>query len=512
MDTPIFAFDRNVRPIDHIEFDVLGNDEIKGRSALGRNTHGVEFAEIHENNEAKINGLADARLGTVDNNSICATCGYNTNFCPGHTGHMDLVDPFFHIGFLDHIKKILDCICIKCSRVLIHRNETKIEDILKTKIGKARLIEVANLSKSVSFCSNCGSHVPKIKVEVKKSSATISVIAETDLENIKDESLLVDGKKKISHNLTPEIVYEKLKNISDDDCRILGLQPERTRPEYMIHKTFLIPPIAIRPSAKGDFGGGAVMEDGLTHRLVDITKFNYKLLKQKETGGDAISKYSKDQSTLLQYHIAAYFDKDLISTPKGDGDKYRSLAPGIKAKEGRIRGNLMGKRTDFTARTVITSDPVIDFNQLRVPVKIAMSITFPEVVTPYNIEYLRDLVRKGRDNYPGANFVFPVSNMTAGQTIWPIDLRFRKEQVELHYGDIVERHLKTGDIVLLNRQPTLHKQSMMGHRIKVINDLSLMTFGLSVATTKPYNADRIFSHIHNVNRVGNRGREKRETS
>ena len=165
----------------------------------------------------------------------------------------------------------------------------------------------------------------------------------------------------------------------------------------------------------------------------------------------------------------------------------------------------MGKRTDFTARTVITSDPVIDFNQLRVPVKIAMSITFPEVVTPYNIDYLRGLVRKGRDNYPGANFVFPVSNMTAGQTIWPIDLRFRKEQVELHYGDIVERHLKTGDIVLLNRQPTLHKQSMMGHRIKVINDLSLMTFGLSPSVTKPYNADRIFSHIHYVNRGRQQG-------
>ena len=489
MDTPIFAFDRNVRPIDHIEFDVLGNEEIKGRSALGRNTHGIEFAEIHENNEAKTNGLADPRLGTVDNNSICATCTYNTNFCPGHSGHMDLVEPFFHIGFLDHIKKILDCICLKCSRVLIHRNEAKIEDILKTKIGKARLIEVANLSKNISYCANCGTHVPKIRVEVKKSSATISVIAETDLENIKDESLLVDGKKKISYNLTPEIVYEKLKNISDDECRIIGLQPERTRPEYMIHKTFIIPPIAIRPSAKGDFGGGAVMEDGLTHRLVDITKFNYKLLKQKETGGDNVSKYSKDQSTLLQYHIAAYFDKDLISTPKGDGDKYRSLAPGIKAKEGRIRGNLMGKRTDFTARTVITSDPVIDNNQLRVPVKIAMSITFPEVVTPSNIDYLRELVKKGRDNYPGANFVFPVSNMTAGQTIWPIDLRFRKEQVELHYGDIVERHLKSGDIVMLNRQPTLHKQSMMGHRIKVINDQSLMTFGLSVAVTKPYNAD-----------------------
>jgi DNA-directed RNA polymerase II subunit RPB1 len=488
MDTP-YAYDRNIRPIDHIDFDVLGNEEIKGRSALGRNTHGIEFAELYENYEPKTNGLADPRLGTVDNNTICATCGYNTNSCPGHTGHMDLVEPFFHIGFKDHIKKILDCICLKCSRVLINKNENKIQDILKTKNGKARLAEVSSLSKNITYCNHCGTHVSKIKIEIKKSTATITFTAETDLENIKDDELLLEGKKKIRQNLTPEIVYEKLKNISDDDCRILGLTPERTRPENMIHKTFLIPPMAIRPSAKGDFTGGSVMEDGLTHRLIDITKFNYALMKKKESGTTNISKYSKEQSTLLQYHIAAYFDKTLISSQKNDADKYRSLAPGIKAKEGRLRGNLMGKRCDFTARTVITSDPVIDNNQLRVPVKIAMSITFPEVVTPSNIEYLKELVRRGRDNYPGANFVFPVSNAVGGQPIWPIDLRFRKEQVELHYGDIVERHLKTGDIVLLNRQPTLHKQSMMGHRIKVINDPQLMTFGLSVCVTKPYNAD-----------------------
>jgi DNA-directed RNA polymerase II subunit RPB1 len=118
-----------------------------------------------------------------------------------------------------------------------------------------------------------------------------------------------------------------------------------------------------------------------------------------------------------------------------------------------------------------------------------MILTFPEVVGPYNIEYLTTLVRNGRTNYPGANFVFQASNISAGQHVRPLDLRIKKEQVELRYGDIVERHLQSGDIVLLNRQPTLHKQSMMGHKIKVINNPELMTFGLSVAVTKPYNAD-----------------------
>jgi DNA-directed RNA polymerase II subunit RPB1 len=161
----------------------------------------------------------------------------------------------------------------------------------------------------------------------------------------------------------------------------------------------------------------------------------------------------------------------------------------LNSKNGRIRGNLMGKRTDFTARTVITSDPVIDFNEVRVPLKIAMITTIPVTVGPSNINYLTELVRRGRYNYPGANFVFPASSITSGQYVRPLDLRIKKEQVELRYGDIVERHLQSGDIVLLNRQPTLHKQSMMGHVVKVVNDPNLMTFGLSVAICKPYNAD-----------------------
>ena len=140
---------------------------------------------------------------------------------------------------------------------------------------------------------------------------------------------------------------------------------------------------------------------------------------------------------------------------------------------------------DFSARTVITSDPTISINQLGVPIEIAMDLTFPEIVTVENIEYLTKLVRNGRDKYPGANFVYPSSDTKQGSRIRPKDLRYAKEQVELRYGDIVSRHLIDGDIVLVNRQPTLHKQSMMGHKIKVLNDPKYKTFRLSVSVTTP---------------------------
>ena len=147
------------------------------------------------------------------------------------------------------------------------------------------------------------------------------------------------------------------------------------------------------------------------------------------------------------------------------------------------------KRVNFSARTVITSDPTIDINQLRVPIKIATNLTIPEVVTPKNIEHLNNLVRNGRDKYPGANSVFPVGNASSGRRSLAIDLRYRKEKVELRFNDLVERHITTGDIVLLNRQPSLHRMSMMGHRIVVITDPRVNTFGLSVSICKNFNAD-----------------------
>jgi DNA-directed RNA polymerase II subunit RPB1 len=146
------------------------------------------------------------------------------------------------------------------------------------------------------------------------------------------------------------------------------------------------------------------------------------------------------------------------------------------------------KRTDFSGRTVITPDPTLSINELGVPIGIAKNITFPEIVTPYNIDWLSKLVRNGRDNYPGANFVIPTSTGNSDEKR-QIDLRFRKEKIDLRYGDVVERHTIDGDIFLLNRQPTLHKLSMMGHRCKVIDNPNYCTFRINPNVTVPYNAD-----------------------
>jgi DNA-directed RNA polymerase II subunit RPB1 len=132
-------------------------------------------------------------------------------------------------------------------------------------------------------------------------------------------------------------------------------------------------------------------------------------------------------------------------------------------------------------RAVITADPNLSIDQVGVPKSVASTLTVPVVVTPYNIHEMRELVTRGPDRWPGAMFIVRSDNSR-------IDLQHRGAQgeIQLEYGWVVERHLRDDDIVLFNRQPSLHKMSIMGHRAKV---LDWSTFRLNLSVTTPYNAD-----------------------
>jgi len=493
MDTAIYSNDNDtIRSIVRIDFDIWGNEQIKKASALG-DTAGTDIPDLYENSEPKKGGLIDARLGVIGNgiDSECVTCGLNSTGCVGHFGHIDLAEHVLHTGYAVFVHKYLTCICTRCSSILIHKTEEEIKEITKTKTGKELLTYMKLLTRNISHCHKCGSIVPKIKMEYTKMPSTISIIAEIEMEGDKDENG-GESKKKLRQTYTPEMIYHILKNISDEDCVLLGMDPKRSRPEDMIHHIFPVPPVSMRPSSKGDISGNSDREDDLTQYLANIVKANLKIIKNTENQNDTTSKYNSnvEHARLLQYYIATYFDNtaSFLQKTEQKGKVYKSLSERLKGKEGRIRNNLMGKRTDFTGRSVITTDPNLNYNELGMPIKVAMNLTFPEYVTQYNIEYLTQLVKNGTDVYPGANIVFPASKVVHGKKVMPIYLKYRKD-IELHYGDIVERHLKDGDIVIINRQPTLHKQSMMGHKIKVINDPNLLTFRISVAVTGPYNAD-----------------------
>lgn len=498
-----YTYNEDIKNIERIDFSVFGNDEVKRYSAVNKELHGITLPESYENGEPKKGGLNDARLGVTDSHFDCVTCGLDKESCPGHFGHTELAEPMFHYGYAPTVRSILSCVCLRCSKLLVYKTEEEIEYMIKHKSGKARFNEIRSLCQSVNFCQRsdgqrmygCGAPIPKIKLNIDKASCIIQMRAEYNLSGTEDteEGKQIQTKKTIREILTQDVCYNILKNISDMDCLLMGFDPTKTRPEDLIYMNFPIPTVAIRPSARLEFLASTVYEDGVTTKLIEIVRKNNEIRKSKdkEMIGES-TRYEQNVVNLLQYHVAVYFDNDTSSLSKSESKigniSYKSLAERIKGKEGRIRFNLMGKRVNFSARTVITPDPNIGLDELGVPIKIAMNLTFPEIVTRDNIDELTKLVKNGRNVYPGANFIIPVSSFDSNKRYFT-DLRYIKKAIRLKYGDIVERHLRDGDPVLFNRQPSLHKMSMMCHRIKIINDPTLNTFRLNVSATRPYNAD-----------------------
>jgi len=214
----------------------------------------------------------------------------------------------------------------------------------------------------------------------------------------------------------------------------------------------------------------------------DAEKANNVLRKNEASG--AAAHVIQENIKMLQFHVATLVDNDMPGMPRAmqkSGKPLKAIKARLKGKEGRIRGNLMGKRVDFSARTVITPDPNLRIDQVGVPRSIAQNLTFPELVTPFNIDRMQELGRRGNSQYPGAKYIVRDNGER-------IDLRFHPKSSDLHLqcGYKVERHLRDDDLVIFNRQPTLHKMSMMGHRVKV---LPWSTFRMNLSCTSPYNAD-----------------------
>ncbi|KAL4361846.1 hypothetical protein GQ457_04G021960 [Hibiscus cannabinus] len=458
-----------------VQFGILSPDEIRQMSVVQ-----IEHSETTERGKPKVGGLSDPRLGTIDRKLKCETCTANMAECPGHFGHLELAKPMFHIGFMKTVLSIMRCVCFNCCKILADEDDHKFKQALKIKNPKNRLKKILDACKNKTRCEGgdeidiqgqdteepvkkrrggCDAQQPKITIDGMK------MIAEYKAQRKKndDQEQLPEPVER-KQTLTAERVLSVLKRISDEDCQLLGLNPKYARPEWMILQVLPIPPPPVRPS------------DDLTHALAMIIRHNENLRKQERNGSPAhiISEFAQ----LLQFHVATYFDNELPGLPRAtqrSGRPIKSICSRLKAKEGRIRGNLMGKRVDFSARTVITPDPNINIDELGVPWSIALNLTYPETVTPYNIE------RQPPPGKTGAKYII----RDDGQRL---DLRYLKKSSDHHLelGYKVERHLNDGDFVLFNRQPSLHKMSIMGHRIRI---MPYSTFRLNLSVTSPYNAD-----------------------
>ena len=465
------GYNNNIERVKKIQFSILSPEEIIRRSVAE-----IFTQETYENDNAKIGGLFDPRMGVLDNGKICPTDQLNNRLCPGYFGHIVLAKPIFHIHYQKYIINILQCICWKCSKLLIDASESIFKKNIEMRKGSNRFKYVLNHCKKTKRCGDkncngCGTLSPTtVKKELNGIGKIIAIW----------KSKKSDNEKDIKFSWDASDVLKIFKRISDEDIDSMGFSSIWSRPEWLICTVFGVAPPSVRPSVRSD--NNSRMEDDLTHKLCDIVKTNrtLKYKKKKKSSKKIIDEWYQ----LLQYHVATFVDNSIPGIPPAQqrsGRSLKSIKERLKAKQGRVRGNLMGKRVDFSARSVITPDPNIGINELGVPLKIAKNLTYPEIVTKFNYNQLSEYVKNGYDTYPG---VKSIKRNNDGRIIClkVIDT----DSYVLEIGDIVNRHLIDGDYVLFNRQPSLHKMSMMAHTVKV---LPYNTFRLNVNVTTPYNAD-----------------------
>ncbi|BCS91087.1 MAG: DNA-directed RNA polymerase subunit A' [Candidatus Micrarchaeota archaeon] len=459
--------------IDYIRFSVMPDYLIKKISVAK-----ISIPETYDDEGYPIDaGLADQRLGVVDPGLRCKTCGGNLKTCQGHFGHIELVRPVIHPFYAKVIYLLLQVTCYKCHRLLLDAdqlkdvkedlkgfleeditNEEELKDYMDSekRLNEKRISSLVSKSiKRMSKCPYCGADIAKIKFE-------------------RPTTFYIDNER-----LRPDVIKEWLSNISDEDLAVLGIDGKLLRPEWFIITNLLVPPVSVRPSIILE--NGERSEDDLTHQLAGIIRVNRKLQQDIESGAPQI--IIDDQWELLQYHVSVYFDNELPGVPVSrhrSGRALKNLAQRLKGKEGRLRYNLSGKRVNYSARTVIVPDTSLNISELGVPKRIAQELTVPVNVTEWNIEALKELIR--RREFPTA--VYVISNDGIKRKVTDAN----REDIAngLTVGSVVERQLMDGDIVLFNRQPTLHRISIMAHRVRVLPG---RVFRLNLPVTTPYNAD-----------------------
>ena len=485
------------REIGAINFGILSPDEILKMSVC----------ELNSSTLSGNGSVYDSRMGFSSDvrDKVCITCNLDYEGCPGHYGHIVLPVPIIHpnLKFFKMVSSFVRCICYKCNKLLVTHDQLVINNLIKYKRNN-RFNRILEKLKKDNTCINpeCNAAQPKIVQDLKER--TLKLVYKNDT-------------RLIEIPLSTREIYKMFNNIANDDVALLGFDPALIHPRNLIISVLPVIPPCSRPTVVTD---SAICDDDLTTKYIEIIKY---VKKFSEKPADDMEQIKILKS--IEFHISTLFDNSKgLSKHSTNLKPTSSFRERMTGKNALVRSNLMGKRCNQTARTVIGPDPTLRMGQLAVPVEIARNLTVPEVVTAFNVQYLTDLVLSKKANYVirkdsgkrinleyalvkyGTRLVYGDVIIRGDKEIKYIEqnlslkqgdkIRRGKEIItvsfdedkkfELQIGDVVERQLRNGDIVLLNRQPTLHRGSMMAKEI-VIKPYKTLRFNL--ASTKSFNAD-----------------------
>jgi len=447
-------------------------------------------------------GALDNRMGTSQKDLNCSTCGKGLSDCLGHFGYVNLELPVYHVGYFRAIITVLQSICKTCSRILLKPSD---QEIFRERLNKPNLPYLSKKAirkkliekmKKITQCFYCGDRNGVVKKcgllkishekfrSVKKAEKDVIEDKLSEYDELRENNADVEGMlgSALIHVLNPLEVLNLFQHIQDEDLPFLLMDKSCSTPADMIMTRVAVPPLCIRPSVVSDLKSGT-NEDDVTMKITEIVFLNDVIVKHRESG--ATAKMLQDDWDYLQLQCALHINSQLSGIPADKAPKKftRGFVQRLKGKQGRFRGNLSGKRVDFSSRTVISPDPNLRIEQVGVPVLIAKVLTYPEKVTKTNMGLMKQLVINGANTHPGANYI------QEGHTGIKKFLMYgnrKKVADNLKVGDVVQRHMLDGDPVLFNRQPSLHRISIMCHKAKILQS---RTFRFNECVCTPYNAD-----------------------
>lgn len=484
---------RIIKDIDFIKFGIFSASEIEGMSVC----------KLTNGRRNGIGSVYDPRMGTTEDSIDCITCKEDVVSCPGHFGYIELNESIVHPLYYRKVTSLLKCFCKKCYSLLITKEQIKINGISKLK-GTERIEAIIEkiLKTNVCLKEGCCIEQPQLKYSPIDNSISFCY---SESKN-----------SKITIPLEGSDIFKIFDSVSDEDVELLGMDVSVVHPRNFIIKNLLVLPPADRPFVKQDFG---ISDDDLTIQYCEIIKANNALLEQITD-----SKRAKLIQT-LKFRISTTFNNSSGKAKHTtNGRPIKGLKERLSGKDGRIRNNVQGKRCDQSGRTVIGPDPTLDIGQICIPFEMASILTIPVHVNRTNINEIQSLVNSGKANYVIKNHNKARINLdkacvvkqtqllrndiifrngssipvkTGKEKLYTTDIIIRNDtQISpileharpytIHNGDIVERKLMNGDIILFNRQPTLNKMSMQAAEVVLRPGKNIR---VNLAVTRVLNAD-----------------------
>lgn len=490
----------HINDISSVKFGIFSAEEILKLSVC----------QVNSSKICGPNTIYDERMGMIEDNSICITCSQSSRDCPGHFGHIELNAPIIHPRYYKYIILFLRCFCYKCCKLLMNREQIELNGFMKYN-REFRMMSILKKVEKIELCGDCQIFQPKYTYSTQDNNIYMSY--KKDKETLKIP-------------MTVEEIKRIFDSISIEDVNLLGFNHLDTHPKDLILTHLLVIPPTSRPYIVVD---GITCDDDLSIQYMEIVKINNHIKENKENKDKAISEAVLQKNIqALKFRITTLMDNSQGKAKHTNGRPVKAFKERIQGKDGLMRNNLMGKRVNCSGRTVISPDPTLKMGEIAVPEKMANNLTVSERVCNYNIEMLNKIISEDKANFVlredsnrtisrinlkyatyrkgtelqeedvilrnGKELMYKCKNLSLmigdeiirngkklENVIYPV-----KKQFNLKIGDIVERQLKEGDIIVLNRQPTLHKGSMMGHNV-VIRPCKTLRFNL--CSTRIFNAD-----------------------